>query len=210
MGGFIGAELAIKVAPRVDRLVLSSSAGISVANLRRRPTMTGARIAGAISAVMLARRHAVVARPRLRHLAMSFVIRHPSRMRADLLLEIAPGSNAPGFMDALEALLDYDFRDRLPEIACPTLLVWGREDVLVPVADADEFERLIPDAHRVILDETGHVPMLERPETFNRCLMDFLAEDAAGVAETAHPPARRAADDGGIGRDESLAETASA
>jgi pimeloyl-ACP methyl ester carboxylesterase len=182
MGGFIAAELALEFAPRVERLVLAAAAGISITNLRRRPTMTGARVAGAISAVTLAQREAVVARPRLRHLAMSFVIRHPSRIRPDLLLEIAPGSNAPGFMDALEALLDYDFRDRLSDVSCPTLLVWGREDMLVPVGDADEFERLIAGSRKVIFDETGHVPMLERPESFNERLMAFLAEDAGSAS----------------------------
>src|SRR5829696_8169819 len=174
--------LALEFAPRVERLVLAAAAGISITNLRRRPTMTGARVAGAISAVTLAQREVVVARPRLRHLAMSFVIRHPSRIRPDLLLEIAPGSNALGFMDALEALLDYDFRDRLSDISCPTLLIWGREDMLVPVGDADEFERLIPGSRKVIFDEAGHVPMLERPERFNECLMAFLAEGAGSAS----------------------------
>ena len=186
MGGFIAAEMAIRYPERCDRLVLAASAGISIANLQKRPTLTGARVAGAISAVTLARRRAVVARPRLRHLAMSFVIRHPSRVRPDLLLEIAPRSNAPGFMPALEALLEYDHRDRLPEIRCPTLIVWGREDVLVPVADADEFERLLPDARKVVFDETGHVPMLERPAAFNDCLMRFVAE--GGRPEAERPP----------------------
>ena len=184
MGGFIAAEMAIRYPERCDRLVLAAAAGISITYLRKRPTLTGARVAGAISAVTLTRRHAVVARPRLRHLAMSFVIRHPSCLRPDLLLEIAPGSNTPGFMPALEALLDYDHRDRLPEIRCPTLIVWGREDVLVPVADAEEFERLLPDARKVVFDETGHVPMLERPAAFNDGLMRFVAKGGLPEAES--------------------------
>ena len=80
------------------------------------------------------------------------------------------------FRDALDALLEYDFRDRLPDIACPTLIVWGKEDMLVPVEDADEFERLIPNARKILMDDTGHVPMLERPVKFNDCLIEFLAE----------------------------------
>ncbi|HSO97647.1 MAG TPA: alpha/beta hydrolase, partial [Solirubrobacteraceae bacterium] len=77
---------------------------------------------------------------------------------------------------ALNALVTYDFRDRLPEIACPTLIVHGREDGLVPVADADEFNRLIPQSRLLLLDETGHVPMMERPQTFNGELLAVLAE----------------------------------
>ena len=186
MGGFVATELAIHHSERVDRLVLASAAGISITRLRRRPIITGARVAGAISAFALARRHAMVARPRLRHLAMSFVIRHPSLMRPDLLLEIAPEANSPGFMDSMDALLGFDDKDRLPEIDRPVLLVWGREDMLVPVRDADEFERLLPRCRKVVLDETGHVPMLERPRSFNDCLMEFV-EDPSPFAGEGRP-----------------------
>jgi len=200
MGGFVSADLAINYPARVERLVLAAAAGISVTTLRRRPTLTFFRVNGLISAVTLARSHAVIARPRLRHALLSTVIRHPSRLRADVLLEIMPGSNAPGFMPALEALLDYDFTDRLDEVGCPTLLVWGREDILVPVADAEEFERRLPDAHKVVFDETGHMPMLERPGEFNDCLIGFLSEGSekappapAGASEQAPPASEPAA-----------------
>ena len=176
MGGFISAELAITFPARVERLVLAAAAGISSTNLRRRPLLTSARLAGVVVAMATARTREAVSRPRLRHLVFGLVIRHPTRMRPDLLFELLRGAGKRAFLPALDALMDYDFRDRLPEIACPTLLVWGAEDMLVPVEDADEFERLIPDARKVILEDTGHVPMLERPEAFNAGLMEFLAE----------------------------------
>ena len=189
MGGFIGAELAIHHPARVERLVLGSAAGISSTTRARRPTVTMFRVSGIMSSAALARSRDVVARPRLRHAALSAVMRHPSHMRHDILLEIMPGSNAPGFMPALNALLAYDFTNRLGEIRCPTLLIWGREDMLVPVADADEYERLIEGSRKVIFDETGHVPMLERPQAFNDCLMEFVGE---GPKAAAHErPAQR-------------------
>ena len=53
----------------------------------------------------------------------------------------------------------------------PVLIVWGRNDMLVPVADAEMFEHLIGDnAHSVIFEDTGHLPMLERPSRFNELL----------------------------------------
>jgi pimeloyl-ACP methyl ester carboxylesterase len=64
-------------------------------------------------------------------------------------------------------------------VKVPVLLVWGKDDNLVPVKDADEFERLIPDARKVIFEDTGHVPMLERPSTFNDLVVEFLAESEA-------------------------------
>ena len=77
---------------------------------------------------------------------------------------------------ALRASLDYDFRDRLPEIERPTLIVWGRNDRIVPVGGAYRYEQLIPNSRRLVFEDTGHVPMIERPALFNRLLEDFLAE----------------------------------
>ena len=75
-------------------------------------------------------------------------------------------------MPALDALMRYPIRDRLERIAVPTLIVWGRNDMTVPVADAAEFERLIgANARTVILEDTGHLPMLERPRVFNPILL---------------------------------------
>jgi len=101
----------------------------------------------------------------------------PDLIPAPLAAEQVRGSGKPGFVPALDALTDYPIRDRLGEIACPTLIVWGAEDRLVPVRDADEFARLIPNARKVVWPETGHVAMLERPAAFNRLLAAFLAEE---------------------------------
>jgi pimeloyl-ACP methyl ester carboxylesterase len=177
MGGFVSAETAIRFPQRVERLALVSAAGLTHANLARRPALTAGRIATALATNTAVRHRQFAARPGLRHASLLFVARHPGRLRADLVYEgLMRGVGAPGFIDALEALLSYDYRDRLPEIGCPTLIVWGEEDVVAPATDADEYERLIPDTRKVVLRDTGHIPMVERPETFNRCLMEFLAE----------------------------------
>ena len=66
-------------------------------------------------------------------------------------------------------------------------MVWSRvlvtKDMLVPRSDADEYERLIPDARKVIFEDTGHMAMIERPQAFNDCLVEFLAEDRPGFWE---------------------------
>jgi len=90
----------------------------------------------------------------------------------------ACGSGKPGFVSALDALSDYSIHDRLEEIECPTLIVWGTDDRLVPLRDAYEFERLIGDnASVIVYDDTGHVAMLERPDAFNEALERFAADD---------------------------------
>ena len=181
MGGFIGAELGINHGGFAERIALVSAAGISSTNMKRRPVLTAARISAAVTNIVIARRESLVRRPGLRHVILAYVVRHPSRIAPDLAYQFMSGAGSPGFLAALEALASYDFRDRLPDVAAPTLLVWGREDNLVPVKDADEFERLIPGARKVILEDTGHVPMLERPQTFNDLLVEFL--DARPASE---------------------------
>ena len=47
---------------------------------------------------------------------------------------------------------------------------------------ADVFERLIPNARKIILDDTGHVSMAERPQTVNDILVEFLEEEDAEEA----------------------------
>ena len=77
-------------------------------------------------------------------LIFGIVAHRPERLPGPLVAEQVRGSGKPGFIPALDALTDYPIRDRLGEIACPTLIVWGAEDKLVPARDADEFARLIP------------------------------------------------------------------
>jgi 4,5:9,10-diseco-3-hydroxy-5,9,17-trioxoandrosta-1(10),2-diene-4-oate hydrolase len=181
MGGFIAAELAIAFPQRVERLVLVSAAGISTTNNRdvRRvlPAMQRAeRVLTMTGAWIASKSDAAARRARLRDALLYVVAKHPSRLPAALAAEQLRGAGKPGFMSALRAIQDYDVRERLPEIACPTLIVWGAGDRLVPVRDADTFAQLIPNSRKVVFADTGHVAMLERPAAFNALLRDFLAE----------------------------------
>jgi pimeloyl-ACP methyl ester carboxylesterase len=180
MGGFTAAEMAIQYPDRVERLVLQAAAGISTNHVKREPAMAGARVLAGIFARGAARSRFVATRPRVRWLALQTVVRHPSRLPADLVWELVSHSGRDGFLPALEAIFSYDFRERLSQIRCPTLVVWGCEDMLVPRRDADEYARVIPEARKVMFEDTGHSPMMERPQTFNDCLVEFLGEERAG------------------------------
>jgi pimeloyl-ACP methyl ester carboxylesterase len=204
MGGFIGAELAIQFPARVEQLVLVSAAGLTIENQIPAPVLTALRTfetrLGAYTGWLASRSEALTRRPRSRELIFGVVAHRAGKLPGPLVAEQVRGSGKPGFVPALDALTQYPIRNRLGEIACPTLIVWGTHDMLVPARDADEFERLIPNARKVVWPETGHVAMLERPEAFNRLLAAFLAEqpgervgpeDAAGADDA--PPARDAA-----------------
>jgi pimeloyl-ACP methyl ester carboxylesterase len=183
MGGYIAAEVAIQFRQRIDQLILVSAAGITSADVARRPILTAGRIATVLVSHGAARHRAIAARPKSRHMAMALVARHPSRLKPDLAYEgFFRGVGKPGFDDALRATLAYDFRDRLPEIRQPTLIVWGERDSIIPVKDAHEFERLIPDSRKLVMRDTGHIPMAERPAAFNDVMMRFLAETGPASA----------------------------
>lgn len=66
--------------------------------------------------------------------------------------------------------------EQLATIAAPTLVMWGREDRLVPVAAADLFDRYIPNSRAVVYDGIGHIPMEEAPFRSVGDLTGFLAE----------------------------------
>ena len=183
MGGFIGAELALSFDTRVDRLVLVSAAGLSTEGLPRLPVLAAARLVSAGTPYARVFESTVVHRPRLRRALMSWVVRYPERLSVPLAQELVLSFGKPGFVDALRAMIDYSYRDRLPRIRIPVLIVWGRNDLLVPVADAYTYAELLGDGARLeIFDDTGHVPMLERPSRFNELLRGFLAGEAAPEA----------------------------
>ena len=176
MGGFVAAEVATRRPKIVERLMLIASAGVSQMDAAKRPVLVAGKVAGLLATSNVAQMRMTARRPRLRHWVMSLVCRHPSRIKPDLMFEgLMKGADKPGFEAALRACLEYDFRERLPDIGCPTMVVWGEKDMIIPVRDADAFVSLIPGSRKLIFDDTGHVPMLERPKSFNDCLEEFLA-----------------------------------
>jgi pimeloyl-ACP methyl ester carboxylesterase len=176
MGGFVGAEVALSFPTRVERLVLVSAAGLSIEYRRREPLVTLARLWGASATWIGARGRAVITRPRMRRLGMQLLVRYPEKLSPALTYELVRGTGAPGFIPALKALLDHSYRDQLPQIEVPVLVVWGRNDMLVPRGDAREYVELIgANARREMFENTGHLPMIERPSRFNRLVAEFLA-----------------------------------
>jgi pimeloyl-ACP methyl ester carboxylesterase len=68
--------------------------------------------------------------------------------------------------------------DRLRQHAShiPTLLVWGAEDRWVPPSVGLRIKELLVGTELVLMPGTAHAPYYEDPETFNRLLIDFLAD----------------------------------
>lgn len=66
--------------------------------------------------------------------------------------------------------------NRLEEVRCPTLVVVGSLDHAEVLCAADEMVRRIPNARKIILEGSGHVPSYEQPDNFIRFLLEFLQE----------------------------------
>jgi pimeloyl-ACP methyl ester carboxylesterase len=62
----------------------------------------------------------------------------------------------------------------LPTMLTPTLVVWGEQDKMLPVSDAYKFSQLMPNCRVEILQNCGHVPMLERPAEMAGVTIDFI------------------------------------
>ncbi len=62
----------------------------------------------------------------------------------------------------------------LPKMQTPTCIIWGKNDSVTPPNVAKEFHELLPDSDLFWIDQCGHAPMMEHPETFNQLLYDWL------------------------------------
>jgi len=71
-------------------------------------------------------------------------------------------------------LWETGFARRLGEIAHPTLIVWGEEDRVFPLAVGEELQRTIKGSSLVRIPNAGHIPQWERPDLANRAMIDFL------------------------------------
>ena len=157
MGGRIAADLAADFPRRVERLVLVGAAIYPPAS-GRPLRLTG--LARAIGSM-------------------------PPRF-IPLLAADAYRAGPRTVWRATRATLTHAAADRLTRIAAPALVVGGERDTIVPLATGERIARLLPWAELVVIPGAGHNPMWERPDSFNRLVVDFLTgageDEATGSA----------------------------
>jgi pimeloyl-ACP methyl ester carboxylesterase len=66
-------------------------------------------------------------------------------------------------------------------VRAPTLVMWGRYDELADPAGADRLANTIPGARKVIVEDCGHMPQLEKADEFNRIVREFLSSARAST-----------------------------
>jgi pimeloyl-ACP methyl ester carboxylesterase len=72
---------------------------------------------------------------------------------------------------------------KLGNIHVPTLVVWGKQDALLPIESGERYAKEIPGAKLVSFDKCGHVPPVEKTAEFVSAVTEFLA---GGTAAAAH------------------------
>ncbi len=138
--------------------MLVSAAGISHSQLLSGPTITAAQMMTVVTPAILRMRGQALRRPGLRFRTFGGVFHNPMKLRTELLWEFAEGAGTEGFLPAVRGLIGYDFLDRLESVELPALIVWGRNDRIVPPADSAGYGSRLHNSRTVIYDAHGPLP----------------------------------------------------
>jgi pimeloyl-ACP methyl ester carboxylesterase len=173
MGGFIALELTLRCPDLVEKLVLvATSAG---GRGHTQPSLRFTLMAWALL-LRLAKSEPGERMRQIyaRIMAPGYAERQPVEM--ERIAEIGryrPISQA-AYNRQLQTIRRYDVSRRLGEIHAPTLVIHGEDDPLVPAKNGRDLARAIKGARLVIYPDTGHIPIVERAEQFNRDVLAFL------------------------------------
>jgi pimeloyl-ACP methyl ester carboxylesterase len=175
MGGLVALRLALRRPDAVTALVLAAAAGISSATRFRQAALTVLLVVR--PARLVAPFRGVVARvPWLRYPVFGhFEVADPPSLSADAVAGFLDGVVLhTNVFDAGRALVRDGTRLDLERVSCPSLVLWGARDRMVPVADGFEYARRLRAPVRVVAD-CGHLLIAERPLACLDAIEAFLA-----------------------------------
>lgn len=170
MGGMIAQELALKFPERVKKIVLcSTSCGGSKAEL---PSIETQRLLGKLSVKEHTRDLIKEAMPHI--FTKEFIDENPEfiEKKIDDILIIPTGPTT--FKAQMTAWMRYNSCRKLKEINIPTLIIHGKQDILVPPRNGEILAEKIPKAEIVYFDSNAHLIHTEEPDKFNEVLLKFL------------------------------------
>ncbi len=168
LGGWTAVAFAAEHPEKVDKIVLVCAAGYSPK-----------RYSGPeLSKDLLATLNPSTTADLKRSLSMIF---YNKAMLTDVFIEQAltakfkrgDGYTINSFIESILRGEDY-IDGKVKTIKAPTLVLWGREDMLTPLAMGKAFAEDIPGAQMVIIEQCGHVPQMEKAAEFNAALLKFL------------------------------------
>lgn len=170
MGGFIALQTALDHGHRVTTLTLLNNAGVVGANESELQQMAGdgksplvIRALEDVDRLMAFVTH----KPRPIPRQFKKVMYEDSKRREELLDKI--------FWAIAADSLENPVNDRLHEVTCPTLVIWGKHDRLIDVSAVDVLKERIAHCEAVVFDHVAHVPMIEDPAAYAKAHLAFLA-----------------------------------
>ncbi|NES72593.1 MAG: alpha/beta hydrolase [Okeania sp. SIO2D1] len=86
---------------------------------------------------------------------------------------LAHGEMLRGFV-AVNTVGVSRFAPQLKQVEVPTLIIWGSQDRIISVEQADLLTQAMPNSRKIILENAGHNCYLDAPEEFNKHLLNFL------------------------------------
>ena len=165
LGGWIASAFALANPQMVDRIVLVDSAGFSL------PKDSDPAVLSALNPAT---------RDQIKQL-LPLVFYNTQIFASDAAIDafFARKINA-GDSYTTQRIIDSIIRGedvldaKLGAVKHPTLIVWGREDKLTPLAMGERFKKEIAGSDLVVFEKCGHVPQMEKAPEFNAALMKFL------------------------------------
>ena len=165
LGGWVAAAYALAHPERVERLVLSDAAGYAA--------LTKTMDSRALRALRVA------SRDDIRYLGpLAF---HDKRFYQDVdaaFKERVTAGDSYTVAQVLDSMIRGDdaLDNKLQTLKQPTLVLWGREDKLIPLSFGEQFHREIVDSRLRIIDNCGHMPQLECPNEFSAAVLKFFSD----------------------------------
>ncbi|MBT9290392.1 alpha/beta fold hydrolase [Prosthecodimorpha staleyi] len=164
IGSMTAAALAARRPDRVAGLVLANAVASTIPSAR----------------AMLAARADAVERDGMAAVLPEAVERafldQPQDARYRRYYERFAAQDAAGYAASIRGILDADIRSDLAALACPTLVVTGGSDVLLPPERGQEVAALVPGARYETVAEAAHFLPYQAPDRFRALLTEFLAE----------------------------------
>lgn len=170
MGGYISLAFARKYPQRLAGLILTAtraSADTEEGKLNRERSIENAQKNGIIPII-----ESMIPR-----LLSPYSMQHRSQL-VDQIRQVMQGVTLDAVIGDLSGMKERpDFRIFLHEINVPTLIIHGKDDQLIPIAEAQEMSAAIPDSRLIILDNCGHLPNLEAKDVFNQAILNFINQN---------------------------------
>lgn len=166
MGGWVAGLMAIKYPGRVQKIVLADAAGLVPANYSEADVY---KLNNSTRDEIRANMKLIFATPAFQTneaLVEQFMA---ARIAAN------DGYTINSLIESIKRKEDF-LNGRLGEIKAPTLIVWGKQDGLLPVADANTFNKGIVGSELTVFDGCGHAPQFEKAADFNKAVLAFLSK----------------------------------